>query len=69
MKKSCSKLVLVFLMLAMMLCLSVSVQADTINKTGPQGMTFSTIPLPPIAPLVVIDWDWYLVATLLFLFL
>lgn len=50
MKKYCSKFVLVFLMVAMMLCLTASVQADTDEKPGSQGMTSSAIPLPPTAP-------------------
>jgi hypothetical protein len=66
MKKSCSKIVLVFLMVVMMLCVAASVQADTIDKTGPQGMTSSAIPLPPTAPEAPLYLD---LGSLLFLWL
>jgi hypothetical protein len=68
-KRSCSKLVLVFLMVAMLVCATASVQADTTDKSGTQGMTSSAIPLPPTAPIMPFDFDFYFFLTLMMLLL
>ena len=65
MKKSLSKIALVFMMVAMLFCLSTPLQANTTDGPGSQGMTSSTIPLPPTAPAPQFDLD--IRALLLFL--